>query len=89
MPWYRLRVDQTYTTNASANTALASINSTLAAQGRSERAVKTGQRVQVTVEPVATAQAASALGNALTPGWAIGTRTTGSTSLELRDESAL
>ncbi len=87
MPWYRLRVDWTYSTSTSAATALSAINATLAANGRAERAVQTTTRVAVICEPVTSAQAVT-LRNALTPNWATGTRTAGKASVVLRDESS-
>lgn len=87
MPWYRLRVDWTYSTTAQANTALAAINATLAANGRTEQAVRTATRVAVILEPVSAA-AAVTLRNALTPNWAPGTRTAGKASVVLRDVSS-
>lgn len=88
MSWYRLRVDWTYSTTNSANTALSAINATLAANGRTERAVRTGGQVAVICEPVATAADAVTLRNALTPNWATGTRTAGKASVVMRDESS-
>lgn len=88
MPWYRLRVDWTWSKNADASTALAALNSTLAANGRDERAVRTGARVEVIVEPLTQAQAV-ALRNAMTPNWATGTRTANKASVVMRDESSL
>lgn len=87
MPWYRLRVDWTYSTSTSAATALSAINATLAANGRAERAVRTTARVAVICEPVTSTQAIT-LRNALTPNWATGTRTAGKASVVLRDESS-
>lgn len=88
MPWYRLRVDWTYSTNAQANTALAAVNATLSANGRTEQAVRTAARVAVICEPV-TAAAAVTLRNALTPNWSTGTRMSGKASVVMRDESSL
>ena len=88
MPWYRLRVDWTYSTNNSANTALSAINATLAANGRDERATRTGTNVAVILEPVDAATAVT-LRNLLTPNWATGTRTAGKASVVMRDESSL
>lgn len=87
-PWYRLRVDWTYSTSAAATTALTAVNAALAAGGRGEVAVKTGNRVAVICEPV-TAAAAATLRDALTPKWAPGTRTAGKASVVMRDESSL
>jgi hypothetical protein len=85
--WYRLRVDWTWSTTSSATTALTAINATLAANGRTERAVQTGAQVAVILEPVAAA-AAITLRNALTSNWATGTRTAGKASVVMRDESS-
>lgn len=87
MAWYRLRVDWTWSTTSSATTALTAINTTLAANGRTERAVQTGAQVAVILEPVAAA-AAITLRNALTSNWATGTRTAGKASVVMRDESS-
>jgi hypothetical protein len=87
VPWYRLRVDWTYSTTSSANTALAAINATLTANGIAAQAVRTGTNVGVIVEPLTEAQGVT-LRNALTPNWATGTRTAGKASLVMRDESS-
>jgi hypothetical protein len=87
VPWYRLRVDWTYSTTSSANTALAAINSTLTANGRTEQATRTGTNVAVILEPIDAALAIT-LRNALTPNWATGTRTAGKASVVMRDESS-
>lgn len=87
MPWYRLRVDWTWSKTADASAALAAINATLAANGRPEQAVRTGTRVAVICEPMTAAQAV-ALRNALTPNWAPSTRTAGKASVVMRDESS-
>lgn len=89
MPWYRLKVDWTYSTTTSATTALTAINATLTAQGRSEVAVRTTAQVTVNVEPIATEALAVALRNALTTNWATGTRTAGKASVVMRDGSSL
>lgn len=89
MPWYRLKVDWTYSTSTAAATALTAINTTLAAQGRAERAVRTSNTVTVNVEPLATEALAVSLRNALTANWATGTRTAGKASVVMRDESSL
>lgn len=89
MPWYRLKIDWTYSTSTSATTALTAINATLAAQGRPEVAVRTTNTVTVSVEPIATEAAAVALRNALTLNWATGTRTAGKASVVMRDGSSL
>jgi len=89
MAWYRLRVDWTYSTTASATTALTAINATLTANGRTEQAVRETNRVYIIIEPL-TVQGSTAitLYNALTPNWATGTRTAGKASLVMRDESS-
>jgi hypothetical protein len=88
VPWYRLRVDWTYTTTAQATTAATAVDATLAAQGRAERVVRTGNRIEVIIEPL-TQAAAVTLRNALTPNWSAGTRTANKASVVMRDESSL
>lgn len=88
MPWYRLKIDYTYSTTTSATTALSAINTTLAAQGRAERAVRTNAQVVLNVEPL-TEAAAVTLRNALIPNWSTGTRTAGKASVVMRDETSL
>jgi hypothetical protein len=87
VPWYRLRVDWTYSTTNSANTALSAINATLTANGVTTMAVRSGTNVAVIIEPLTQAQGIT-LRNALTPNWATGTRTAGKASLVMRDESS-
>lgn len=88
MPHYRLRVTWTYSTTASANTAAAAINATLAAQGVAQTVTRpTATSLEVIVEPLDAAQAVS-LRNALTPNWATGTRTAGKASVVQRDEAS-
>jgi hypothetical protein len=85
--YYRLRLDWTYSTTAAVTTALTAINNTLAAQGRDERATRTGNDIDLLIEPLTEAEAVT-LRNALIPNWATGTRTAGKASLVRRDEGS-
>lgn len=87
MPWYRLRVDWTYSKAADATHALKAINASLAGTDRTERAVREGSRVHVILEPVTVPQAVT-LRDVLTADWAPGTRNAGKASVVLRDESS-
>jgi hypothetical protein len=87
MAWYRLRVDWTYSTTASANTAVTNINNVLAAQGRPETVTRVNNDIDIIIEPLDEAAAIS-LRNALTTAWATGTRTAGKASVVRRDESS-
>ena len=89
MAWYRLKVDWTYSTSASATTAQTAINTTLTNSGRAEQAAKTGNTVTVIIEPVTTMDEAVTLRNALLANWNTGTRTAGKASVVARDESSL
>lgn len=88
MAWYRLRLDWTYSKSVDATTAQTSLNTTLAAQGRAERATRSTTRVELTVDGLATDVAASTLLSALTSAWAIGTRTQGMVLVSRRDETS-
>lgn len=87
MPWYRLRVDWTYSKNADASSVQAAINAALAANGRAEQATRSGPRVQVIIEPL-TQEQAIALRDSLTPKWATASRTANKASVVMRDESS-
>jgi uncharacterized protein (DUF362 family) len=87
MAWYRLKVDWTYSTSASANTAQSALNTALSTAGRAETVTRSGNQVSIILEPL-TAQEAMTLRAELLTAWNTGTRTAGKASVVLRDESS-
>lgn len=87
MAWYRLKIDWTYNTVPNANTAVSNINNTLANNGRSETATRSGSNVTLTIDNLTEAEAET-LRVALIPAWNVGTRTAGKSSVVRRDEAS-
>ena len=80
---YRVKVDWTYSTTASATTAATNINSSLSGLGRPETVTRNGNQVVVEINDLSQSEALD-LRNSLTSAWATGTRTAGKASVVLR-----
>jgi hypothetical protein len=81
---YRLTIDNTYSTNANATSVGNSINSTMIAQGRPERAVVTTTNVTLLVVGMTESEAVS-LRDALKAAWTGTARTFGKVSVDRTD----
>ncbi len=69
MASYRLRVDVTFSTQATALAAQTSMNAVLAAQGFNQTVTLTSNTVTLVVPGIETAAKAKALNDALVAGW--------------------
>ena len=83
--WYRVKIDNVYSSSATATSIGNSINSVMSAQGRPERAVVAGTNVTLLVVGLDETDATD-LRNALKSAWSGSARTYGKVSVTRTDD---